>query len=143
MNNNFEKYLEIEKLLNTFFSKHNFCTKHCEKGWNKIWWIWCCEKDFFNDFFEEFNKERLEKHWNPSSYRNKCWYHCDTWCKLTSHKAPICLWYLCTPYCDYLKNIWIIWNWNEIIRVLAEIIDWNNKNFDNLKEKIENFIKIS
>lgn len=139
MINKYSKYLEIEKLLNKFFWIWNFCIENCIKQWNNYW---CCTKSFFNDFNIEFNEERKQYYWIANKSRAKCWYLWPKWCKLKTHKSPICLWFVCTKYHDFLKSKWITRNWNEIIDILGELIHQDFSRYEYIKNKIQNYIDI-
>lgn len=139
MTNNYKKYLELESLLNKLFNKTNFCINHCINKWATTW---CCNKNYFNDFYVDFNHKRIKLYNNPIRWNKICWYHTPTWCKLNTHKSPICLWFICSPYINYLKSFWIEWNWNEIIKILGEIIEQNFTNYKYLKNKLIWFINL-
>lgn len=141
MEKSFDKYLEIENLLNKFFDKYNFCVTSCTMNRTQKEWIGCCTKDYFNDFFDKFNEKRVEIYWKAQVNTSKCWYHCSTGCKLKTHKAPICLWFICSEFTDYLKDKGIKRNPNEIIKILSELIDWYDKNYEYLKGKLEAIIE--
>lgn len=140
MKNKYEKYIIVEKLLNSFFKKIDFCKINCVQKWKNIW---CCNKSYYNDFNIDFNYRRSKLYWTPSkNVSNECWYHSENWCILKTMKSPICLWFLCTPYINYLKELWIIWNWNELINILWDLINQDFTKYDYIVDKINWYIYI-
>jgi hypothetical protein len=117
---NLGRYLELERLLNAFFSASNFCYDRCiipkrtQNGGLPV--AACCRDKYYALFdldhavFEQLRQERerlygkpWEQVWvNPVS---ACEYHDpQNGCILKSHKSPTCLAFLCRKAIDRLRT---------------------------------------
>lgn len=139
MKHKFDKYLEIELLMNKLFETIDFCKTKCIDLWSENG---CCNKNYFNDFYIDFNHERRKLYWKPITKSEKCWYNCNNWCKLNTFKSPICLGFLCSRYIKHLRLLWIDWKSNEIIDILWELINQNFTRYEYLKKLINSYIKV-
>jgi len=118
--NNLARYLEIERLLNDFFSAFNFCYDRCimskrlQNGGLPV--AVCCGDKYYALFdldhaaFERLRRERERLYGKPKDHVwmnpvSPCEYHDpENGCILDSHKSPTCLAFLCRKAIDRLRT---------------------------------------
>lgn len=117
---NLARYLELEGLLNIFFSSLNFCFERCvlperkQNGGLPV--AACCRDRYYVLFdldhpaFERLRRERERLYGEPGKHSwenpvSPCEYHDpENGCILKSHKSPICLAFLCRKAIDRLRT---------------------------------------
>ena len=117
---NLARYLELERLLNEFFSAFNFCYDRCLKqermqnGGLPV--AVCCGDKYYVLFdlvhpaFERLRRERERLYGKPWEHVRMnpvtpCEYHDpENGCILKSHKSPTCLAFLCRKAIDRLRT---------------------------------------
>lgn len=156
-----QKYLEIEKLFNRFFSKIDFCQDRCvgddfslyNLGGSQIPCnLGCCVEDksvsrtesLSKKSLNELIKDRDEIYGTYQSLSDGCRYHnLNNGCVLDSHKSPICLGFICPPFVNYLKSEYgIEYNTYYMIQGLEMLLNGNlsDLEFSSFKDEIEGFI---
>lgn len=117
--NNLARYLELERLLNIFFSAFNFCYERCvlpERMQNGDLPVAACCRDKYYEVYDlehpaydRLREERETLYGKPGDHVWKkpvspCEYHDpQNGCILKSHKSPICLAFLCRKAIDRLR----------------------------------------
>ena len=117
---NLARYLELEPLLNAFFSAFNFCYDRCitpkrmQNGGLPV--AACCRNKYYVLFdldhaaFERLRQERERLYGKPWEHAwmnpvSPCEYHDpQNGCILKSHKSPTCLAFLCRKAIDRLRT---------------------------------------
>lgn len=114
------RYLEIESLLNTFFSLFDYCWRYCvsvekEQNCNRPVCA-CCTKKYYsiNDLshpaFIRLREEREKRFGRPEDqvWENPvspCEYHNpEKGCVLSTHKSPTCISFFCREGIDFLRQ---------------------------------------
>ncbi len=117
---NLTRYLEMERLLNVFFSSLDYCISTCipvekEKNGNRPA-AGCCRRknyslyDLSHPAFERLREEREKRYGKPEDVSRKnpvsvCEYHNpDEGCLLATHKSPVCLAFVCPEFIDFLRD---------------------------------------
>jgi hypothetical protein len=117
---NLARYLELERLLNEFFSAFNFCYDSCltpKKMQNSgLLVAVCCRDKYYVLFdldhaaFERLRQERERLYGKPWEHAwvnpvSPCEYHDpENGCILKSHKSPTCLAFLCRKAIHRLRS---------------------------------------
>jgi len=117
---NLTRYLEIERLLNDFFSAFNFCYDRCimpkrlQSAGLPV--AVCCGDKYYVLFdldhaaYERLRRQRERLYGKPIEYAwmnpvSPCEYHDpENGCILKSHKSPTCLAFLCRKAIDRLRT---------------------------------------
>jgi hypothetical protein len=117
---NLARYLELERLLNAFFSAFNFCYGRClpsermQNGGRPV--AVCCRDKYYVLFdldhaaFKRLRQERERLYGQPWEHTwmnpvSPCEYHDpENGCILKSHKSPTCLAFLCRKAVDRLRT---------------------------------------
>jgi len=117
---NLARYLELERLLNAFFSAFNFCYGRClpsermQNGGQPV--PVCCRDKYYvlfdldHEAFERLRQERERLYGKPWEHTwmnpvTACEYHDpENGCILRSHKSPTCLAFLCRKAIDRLRT---------------------------------------
>jgi len=117
---NLKRYLETERLLNTFFSAFDYCLSNCiqpalqKNGHRPV--AACCTKKYYasedldHPAFERLRQERERLFGKPQDHSwpnpvSPCEYHNPfRGCLLSSHKSPICLAFICPEGIDCLRK---------------------------------------
>ena len=125
---NFERYLNIESLLNTFFSVFNYCFNNCIKSeifrnnGNPV--PACCKDKYYNKYdidhpsFDLLTSKRIALYGNPEDHYfnnpvSPCEYHNpESGCVLATHKSPICLSFMCQESIVYLREHYLIYEYD-------------------------------
>jgi len=124
---NLKRYLEIEILLNFFFSAFNYCIKNCvaseiEKS-NGGPVAACCKdkyhsiSDLDHPAYDLLRHEREIRYGKPEAQINPdpvspCEYHGPQGCILPTHKSPICLAFMCRKSIDCLRQTYSIYTYD-------------------------------
>jgi hypothetical protein len=116
---NLERYLEMETLLNGFFESFGYCYNQCirveiEKNDGKPIAACCknryhCLYDLDDPAFGLLRIEREKRYGKPEDQENPapvspCEYHGPSGCRLSTHKSPICLAFMCRESIDVLRE---------------------------------------
>lgn len=116
---NLARYLETETLLNIFFSTFNYCIDQCirveiEKNSGRPVAACCknryhCIYDLEHPAFNLLRSEREKRYGKPQDQANLnpvslCEYHSPFGCRLTTHKSPICLSFMCRESIDFIRD---------------------------------------
>lgn len=117
---NLARYLEIEGILNGFFSAFDYCFEHCVKPEiiknNNQPISACCKNKYYmlydieHQAFDLLKEARESLYGNPGDYTwnspiSPCEYHNPLkGCVLTTHKSPICLAFMCRESIDLLRE---------------------------------------
>jgi hypothetical protein len=120
MQRNLERYLAAERALNAFFSAFGYCLAHCVAsagGGGEEGAVGCCSlrhyriHDLDHPAFERLRSERErcfgrpEEQPYPGRGRSPCEYHDPAaGCRLTTHKSPVCLAFLCPAAIQALRS---------------------------------------
>ncbi|MBT8340938.1 MAG: hypothetical protein HKP58_11800 [Desulfatitalea sp.] len=117
---NIRRYLEIERLLDAFFSSFHFCHAHCiapelrRNGNRPV--AACCKDKYYQVFdlpdaaFDRLRKEREQLYGEPADHKwanavSPCEYHDpQNGCILKSHKSPVCLAFFCRRAIEQLRT---------------------------------------
>ena len=130
MNNfeeNFNKYLDIERILNEFFNEFDFCFSRCVRlemeinGNNPV--AACCQDKYYKVYdleypsFDLLRDQREALYGEPSDIKDSstvspCEYHTSTGCVLKTHKSPICLSFFCRKGIDFLRKNYNIFEYD-------------------------------
>lgn len=130
LNKGLSDYLECEKLLNNLFKEADFCFPNCISqpvGLHRERMdmpgdptefpgeIGCCPYNYFHRHnypeimdWSLLEKQRVERYREPLNHDSGCGYHSADGCVLKTHKSPICLAYICTPFSYYLSETYNI-----------------------------------
>jgi len=163
----FKDYLEIESLINLFFTKINFCIPNCITQKRRLespaivsGYIACCNDAFYNNNHlqnipSEFTTERIKIYGKPETEQEVrhsiCGYHTKNGCLLKTHKSPVCISFACKPLNEFLSNIFgIEYNYlqnknkmNDILNTSEDKKDEEyHKKVSDLKSTIQNYIRI-
>ncbi len=128
MERNLKRYLEIETLLNTFFSLWDYCVSECikaerMKNGNRLVAA-CCQRKYYSFYdlehpvFDRLREEREKRFGRPEDHVwphpvSPCEYHdpgCG--CVLRSHKSPVCLAFMCRKGIDHLRSRYGIYTYD-------------------------------
>jgi hypothetical protein len=120
MEHNLARYLEIESLLDAFFTAFNYCRHRCivpERMQNHGRPVAaCCQDKYYARFdlehasFERLREERERRYGTPADHVrinpvSPCEYHDpENGCILKSHKSPVCLAFFCRRAIDHLRT---------------------------------------
>jgi hypothetical protein len=113
------RYLETETLLNGFFAAFNYCLENCilplmdKNGGRPV--AACCQNryhclyDLGHPAYDLLRAERERRYGRPEDQVNPapvspCEYHGPRGCRLTTHKSPICLAFMCRESIETLRE---------------------------------------
>lgn len=154
---NLKNYLEIEGILNTFFSAFDYCFECCIKpellqnGYQPV--SACCKKKYYKQYdldhpaFDRLRAERevrfgspLDHHWaspvSPCEYHNP-----DKGCILTTHKSPVCLAFMCRESIAFMRETYGIYGYDYLgVHYALEWIltgDFSDAQYEEFKQSIQ------
>jgi len=124
---NLQRYLETETLLNDFFNAFDYCTKKCinveieNNGGRPV--SGCCKDRYYcisdldHPTFSLLIREREIRYGTPEHQAtpdpvSPCEYHSPRGCRLTTHKSPICLSFMCRKSIDTLRKTYSIYTYD-------------------------------
>lgn len=125
---NLRRYLEMEGVLNDFFSSLDFCLPRCIKhtiqkqGNHPV--AACCKGryhsicDLEHPSFVRLRQEREKRFGKPQDHTwtnpvSPCEYHNPLQgCLLTTHKSPICIAFFCRKGIDFLRSRYGIYTYD-------------------------------
>ncbi|MDY0360051.1 MAG: hypothetical protein RBR08_01210 [Desulforegulaceae bacterium] len=121
----YERYIELEKILNDFCENFNYCFPYCikkELETNDIA-VGCCKNKYYKKYdldissYDILKKEREKIYGPPSDYEHiktpsPCEYHTSQGCALKTHKSPICNAFFCPEAIDFLREKYKIFNYD-------------------------------
>lgn len=137
-------YLECEELLNSFFTKVNFCVPKCISKPIGIYRtkmempgdptqfpgrVGCCPYNMFN--FSNYpeisdhtllDAQRVEKYGKPKEQRGACDYHSSEGCILKDHKSPVCLAFVCQKFTRVVCDTFDVYYHEEEIERGLELV---------------------
>jgi len=160
-----EQYLNCERLLNEFFSQTDFCLENCIRLEKSLYvnrfeslpgWIGCCALDYYNstsnlpvDIRTRLRSEQIRLYGEPKNkedsirFKEKtkkpCDYHTEYGCALKSHKAPLCIAWVCKDLKSYLhKTFYIDYNPSDVQCHLEAILTGkiDNNRYDRFIDKL-------
>ena len=115
---NIDRYLDIERILNTLFNGLGYCLDHCILKPDKYGHCLhsaCCKHRYYKRY--DFNHpallllkaQRDAIYPTPESLKNikrisPCEYLTINGCLLKTHKSPVCIGYLCRDAIDVLRE---------------------------------------
>ncbi|MCG8472958.1 MAG: hypothetical protein MI742_14050 [Desulfobacterales bacterium] len=124
---NLNHYLEMEEILNRFFTLFDYCLKDCvlpelHRNGNQPFAA-CCKNRYYKIYdldepaFHLLRQEREALYGTPeevkdSSLVSPCEYHTNTGCLLPTHKSPICLAFMCRKSIDALRETYGIYTYD-------------------------------
>jgi hypothetical protein len=135
---NLRRYLEMEALLNAFFSRFGFCWSKCIKseiekaGNNPV--AACCTNKYYSIYdlahpaYERLSAERKKRFGKPEDHTwinavSVCEYHNPSkGCLLFTHKSPTCLSFMCPEGIRCLRNAYGIYTYDYLGVYFA--LDW-------------------
>jgi hypothetical protein len=113
---NLEKYLEMEGILNNFFTRFDYCLSHCIRrdGHGYMPNPGCCKGKYYKKYdlkhpaFDLLKSEREKRYGCPGDYEHimrmsPCEYHTLNGCLLKTHKNPVCLGFMCKESIDFMR----------------------------------------
>lgn len=124
---NLNRYLETETLLNDFFNAFDYCIKKCiavEIAKNNGRPVSACCKDRYHCIsdldhpaFSLLRNEREIRYGKPEGQVNTypvspCEYHSPREYRLTTHKSPICLSFMCRKSTYFLRETFGIYTYD-------------------------------
>lgn len=125
---NLDRYLEAENLLNAFFTSLNYCLSSCiqpelEANGNRPIAACCRNKyytvcDLDHPAYERLTQEREKRFGRPQDYAwtdpvSPCEYHDPrSGCVLSTHKSPICIAFFCRKGIDFLRSRYGIYTYD-------------------------------
>jgi len=155
------EYLACEEMLNTFFAKVTFCTKTClskpvgkyrvqgEMSGDRNQFpgnVGCCPQDYFRfgnypeiEDRSLLEERREEKYGLPKENKTSCGYHTLNGCVLNTHKAPLCIAYLCQDLVQHLDTKYGITYSPQEVEKNLELILAGKKSPKKLKQLIKSF----
>lgn len=121
------RYLEIETLLNEFYTYFDYCAAVCvpkllaASGGAPI--AACCKDRYYKVYdldhpaFDLLRSGREALFGTPEEQQNSssisiCEYHTDTGCVLRTHKSPICLSFMCRPSIESMRERYGIYTYD-------------------------------
>jgi hypothetical protein len=120
------RYLELEALLRNFFEQSGYCKEHFGRTCNG-----CCNENVAGhpecQGDRELDAERL-RIYGVGNLTRSCPYSSDNGCVLETHKAPICIAYVCPQFTRALNEQGIEYDWFEIQTLLISVL--NEAKFD-------------
>jgi len=121
------RYLEIELLLHKFFDMTGYCKENFGRTCNG-----CCNENVVENLkgyrgCGELGAERVRIYGVGGSTRG-CPYSSDKGCVLETHKAPICIAYICPQFTRALNEQGINYDWFGIQTLLISVL--NEAKFD-------------
>ncbi len=126
---NLEKYLDMERILNLFFSEFDYCLSRCimeeHRRLPSAPCIGCCKDryhvkyDLDDPAFDLLRKEREALYGKPEERArvrrvSPCEYHSNFGCIVETHKSPICLSFMCRESIDDMRERFGIFEYDYI-----------------------------
>lgn len=154
------RYLETEKILNDFFDAFGYCFDRCirieinNNGGNPV--AACCKNryhclyDLNDPAFDLLRTEREKRFGKPEDQINPhpvspCEYHGPKGCRLSTHKSPICLAFMCRESIDALRETYGIFAYDYLgVNYALEWIltgDFSEKDYAEFKESLVQMTK--
>ena len=157
---NLTRYLETETLLNEFFSCFDYCMSRCiaveikNNGGRPV--SACCKNryhclyDLDHPSFALLRQEREQLYGKPEDMVNPepvspCEYHGPAGCRLSTHKSPICLSFMCRESIDFLRETFGVFAYDYLgVNYALEWIltgDFSDDSYRDFRESIVNMIR--
>lgn len=116
---NLNRFLEMEEILNRFFERFDFCLTGCVlpelKRTGGEPFAACCKDKYYKVYdlehpaYDLLRDARESLYGKPDEIKetsliSPCEYHTNTGCLLKTHKSPICLAFMCRKSIDALRE---------------------------------------